>query len=395
MRAIRAAAAWDAPTPLTGAGQNVAIVDTGVDPDAPWFGDGPSGKIPAQACWSSEITAPYRIGPITTRKPSLLEGTCFRDGKAIIPEWMKALFGVGGVQTTDGKLEGWTGAGHSGGGDAARPKADPCLAYPAVPCRLNEIDWGIGDRFFQGTFVAGIAAGENPDGVGGVAPKAKIVAANVSSWQLGSWRGTPKASTAGSSVIANPNDAAKALTWIDGLRSKRRIAAVNLMLPKRLDGTGPFASGTCEGQSPNLELAIKTLISHNISVVVAAGDDGNKTALAWPACLPGVISVGATDQRDRVWANSNSSAQLTLLAPGVHVKSALVKSDDLTDRSGTFAAAAHVTGAIALYKQKYPNATVNQVRNALTGGSDQPAITDSNGITTPFLRVDEMLTKAE
>lgn len=391
MRAIRAAAAWNAgPKPITGAGQSVAIVDTGVDPDAPWFGDGPSGKIPKEACWSSEITAPYRIGPITVRKPSELAGTCWREGARPLPEWLGRLGGADGDQLNS-PAYGLTTAGHFSGPETARPKANPCRPMGTASCGLTEIDWGIDDRFFQGTFVAGLAAGDNPDGVGGVAPKAKIVAANVSSWKLGPWRGTPRASAPGNTIIANPNDAAQALNWIGRMRTTRKIAAVNLMLPGHLTGSGTFSSGTCEGQSPNLEQAIKTLVRANISVVVAAGDDGRKSELPWPACLPDVISVGATDSRDRVWQKSNSSRQLTLLAPGVRVESALIKSDDLTERSGTFAAAAHVTGAIAAYKQKYPNATSKQVREALIGTSTQPSITDTNGITTPFLRVDKML----
>ena len=99
------------------------------------------------------------------------------------------------------------------------------------------------------------------------------------------------------------------------MQGSRKIAAVNLMLPGHLTGNGTFSSGKCEGHSPNLEQAIKTLVSHNISVVVAAGDDGHKNKLPWPACLPDVISVGATDEADTVSEKSNSSKQLTLLAP--------------------------------------------------------------------------------
>jgi len=381
MNAIGAPAAWGAqPTAVTGTGQTVAIVDTGIDYQHAWF----AGRIDAEACRSTEL---HRPGVLSPGLP-LLKGTCPRQWTPpdvladIIDEYEPDIPGADLPQ-----IDGLTVGARFDGLHAAEPLREGCTTTDnigPIPGIRRCDGFGV-DKFLQGTFVAGLAAGHNPTGVGGVAPDAKIIAANVSSFR------------SGRVVMATPGDAASALAWVDAQRKRRKIAAVSLMLPGRMysgDRTG-YAKGACSGNSPALEHAITTLTNHNITVVVAAGDEGLKNQLPWPACLPNVISVGATDSADKVVGQSNSSPQLTMLAPGGDVRSAYYSGRDERDhdatsnRSGTYAAAAHVVGAIALYKQKYPTAAAYQVKRALIGSGI--ATKDTNGIAKPRLRVDSML----
>ncbi|OGB84966.1 hypothetical protein A2994_01560 [candidate division Kazan bacterium RIFCSPLOWO2_01_FULL_48_13] len=97
-----------------------------------------------------------------------------------------------------------------------------------------------------------------------------------------------------------------------------------------------------------LDAAVADAISRGILVVATAGDYYPQNAsVGYPAALPGVIAVGATDSTDTVWSSSSRGAQLDIIAPGVSVLT-LVKDGCCLTRSGTRLAAAHVSGALAL-----------------------------------------------
>ncbi|WP_096086461.1 S8 family serine peptidase [Agaribacterium haliotis] len=63
---------------------------------------------------------------------------------------------------------------------------------------------------------------------------------------------------------------------------------------------------------PQLELAYAA----GITVVVAAGNDGNKRNVSYPAIYPTTIAVGASDFRNRLTRYSNRGDGLDLVAPG-------------------------------------------------------------------------------
>lgn len=82
------------------------------------------------------------------------------------------------------------------------------------------------------------------------------------------------------------------------------------------------------------------------SIVAAAGNDGKPTSQYSPAGDSAVISVGATDKTDTRWPMSSTDPKM--FAPGVDIISADIASDTATTtKTGTSAAAAHVTGVIA------------------------------------------------
>ncbi|MGH9802369.1 MAG: BACON domain-containing protein, partial [Blastocatellia bacterium] len=125
---------------------------------------------------------------------------------------------------------------------------------------------------------------------------------------------------------------------------------------------------------------------------MASGNEGFTNAVSFPACISSAISVGSTDDGslnttiDAVSSFSNSASILTMLAPGRWINSS-VPDNKFVNFSGTSMAAPHVAGAWALLKSAAPNATLQQIQNALTSTGKQ--ITDTrNSITKPRIKVD-------
>ncbi|MBI3926701.1 MAG: S8 family serine peptidase [Armatimonadetes bacterium] len=115
--------------------------------------------------------------------------------------------------------------------------------------------------------------------------------------------------------------------------------------------------------------------------VCAAGDDGsdNDERPAYPAslALENVISVAASDPRDRLaWFSNRGARTVHLAAPGQDIYSTAPQSQ-LAARSGTGAAAPHVAGVAALIASRYPGADNQAIKNRLLTGVDPlPAFED-------------------
>ena len=125
------------------------------------------------------------------------------------------------------------------------------------------------------------------------------------------------------------------------------------------------------------------------AVVVASSGDASANGLGVenPARFPGVVAVNAVDRKAKPWRNNPAVSVVdkpvadikegfpVISAPGVDLKSLRWRdgawhSDAAT--TGTSPATALVAGALALVKQKYPEATGNQlIQNLIhfTGGT--------------------------
>lgn len=232
----------------------------------------------------------------------------------------------------------------------------------------------------HGTHVAGtIGARDNASGVVGVAPGARLWAVRVlDSNGSGSF----------SSVICG----------IDYVASKASTIGIANM---SLGGLGNVGSCTDGG----MREAICNATSAGVTFVVAAGNDSSDTATQAPAAYPEVITVSALADFDGAqggvgspscqydvddsFANfSNYGDEVDIIAPGVCITSTW-NDGSLVTISGTSMAAPHVAGAAALYKQFYPQASPESVKNALlsAGGYNWNANDDRDGIQEPLLDV--------
>lgn len=196
----------------------------------------------------------------------------------------------------------------------------------------------------HGTNVAAIALG--------VAPQTRIIALDVFN-----------------GPYAYSSDLLTAINWVVTNQHTYNIVALNMSL-----GGGRF-DHPCKGTA--YQSAFDTVRAAGVLATVAAGNDGSSSSLAQPACVPGVLAVGAvysgsfggrtwdtgcTDSSsaaDQVTCFSNSAPFLSLLAPGAMISAAgLVYG-------GTSQAAPHVAGAIAALRGAFPTEPLDSIANRL------------------------------
>lgn len=175
----------------------------------------------------------------------------------------------------------------------------------------------------HGTHVAGtIAARENGDGVIGVAPMADLVVIKVLAGNRGSGQ----------------------YNWI--------VNGILYAIEQKVDVISMSLGGPSD-YAP-LHDAIKQAVAANISVVCAAGNEGDANSdtdeFSYPASYNEVISVGAIDLQRKSSYFTNSNNEVDLVAPGEQILST-IPGDKYAKLSGTSMSAPHVSGALALIKE--------------------------------------------
>lgn len=219
----------------------------------------------------------------------------------------------------------------------------------------------------HGTHLAGIIAANGMINATtlwrGVAPDAKLIAEKVCD---------ANGFCSSTNMIAGLNDC---LT----IMHPRKISVVSISI-------GDFQSHTVATCPTWLDSGINTAVNNGVPVVISSGNQAFKNGISYPACSPNATSVGATydanlfgghtwfnptgtqlcsnnpAQRDMVACASNSGSMLDLMAPGSRIKSTVSSIGNncgaggianIAECSGTSQAAAHVSGAVALIKQKH------------------------------------------
>ncbi|SHJ85820.1 Subtilase family protein [Desulfofundulus thermosubterraneus DSM 16057] len=103
-----------------------------------------------------------------------------------------------------------------------------------------------------------------------------------------------------------------------------------------------------------------------VVVVAAAGNEGGP--VFYPAALPHVIAVAASDGGDRVASFSNHGPEVMVAAPGVDVLTTGVLYPNYTPVSGTSIAAPFVSAAAAIIKSQLPGVGPDGVAEIIRKG---------------------------
>ena len=228
------------------------------------------------------------------------------------------------------------------------------------------------------TGVAAVIAGSGGIAPRGIAPGAKIVALRLSD---------------GTGNVAWTSQVITALDWIAA--TPLHIDSVNMSF-----AIGFLSNGACDGENPALTAALSRVRARGTVLVAASGNDAATYGIRPPACIGGVLSVGAIYHKNLTFASllgcsdapaevdhvtcfSNSAAQLDLLAPGYSVRTAY-QADGASNASGTSFSAPHVAGAVAVLRQIDPQLTPDAIEELLES-TGRPIVDSRNGITTPRL----------
>jgi hypothetical protein len=200
---------------------------------------------------------------------------------------------------------------------------------------MNPMQKGAPD--VHGTHVAGIIGAEKNNGLGGygVNPNVKLISIDVFN----------------RSFFTSDYIVAEGI--MEAIEQKAQV--INMSLG------GAYSS-------PILEEAVKKALDANITIVAAAGNSGSDT-LEYPASYEGVISVGATNDKNELAFFSSYGTAVDVVAPGEGIYSPVYdidKGSSFMKLDGTSMASPMVAGTAALLLSKNPKLTPYQIQYLLT-----------------------------
>ncbi len=284
-----------------GAGTTIAILDTGVQVNHPFFG----GRVIEGACYSSSFDTTVSVCPGGSASSTTLAsgGDC---GSA-----------------TRGCDHGTHVAGIAAG-------------------RSN-----------------------SSNGLIGVAPDANIMAVQVFSREtstpvcqryFGSTASAPCS-------LSYTSDQIRGLARVAARADALNIVAANMSLGGGYHQSSCDINsiGYIDGRKPVID-RLKT--DHDVVTIIATANAGYRDAIGAPACISSAIAVGSVDDNDNIAGYSNISANVDLLAIGSSVDSSVINSA-YGNKSGTSMAAPQVAGAVAALKSAGSGKTTTQIIAAL------------------------------
>jgi hypothetical protein len=236
----------------------------------------------------------------------------------------------------------------------------------------------------HGTHVAGTAAGAAYSGTGavtfsGVGRAARIMAIQVFSLFVS----TTYCGSATPCILSWGSDQLAALNRIYALRNTFKYASANMSLG------GGLTAANCDADP--LKPGVDNLRSVGIATVIAAGNDGSRSQISYPACISTAVSVGSTGDGSSgatvnvVSSFSNAANIMHMWAPGQWINSSVTSSTTaFANFAGTSMATPHVAGAWSILKEKRPYALGDEIRNAIT--STGLIITDTRSGALPVVK---------
>ncbi|MEU5523603.1 type VII secretion-associated serine protease mycosin [Streptomyces sp. NPDC047860] len=297
--------------------------------------------------------------PVTGRRPAAALGALLATSLVLLPaapayadgirvrQWsLEAMHTEEAWQTTKG--EGVTVAVLDTGVEADHPDLDGNVLEGKDLVGFGAKE---GDRAWarHGTAMAGIIAGHghgpgNADGVMGIAPETKILPVRVILEDGDSSRAKAR-STRGNAL-------AEGIRWA----ADHGADVINLSLGDDSASAHP---------EPGEDEAVQYALRKGVVVVASAGNGGEKgDRISYPAAYPGVITATAVDRYGTRAPFSTRRWYATVSAPGVDV---IIADPDhkYYEGWGTSAAAAFVSGAVALVKSAHPGLTPAQIKRLL------------------------------
>lgn len=124
----------------------------------------------------------------------------------------------------------------------------------------------------------------------------------------------------------------------------------------------------------NWNEALAEAAAAGVAIVLAAGNDGaddpaaSALFAASSKAAGHAIIAGASEPSGRIWAGSNragNGAEVYLLAPGVAITTTHVGGGYIDDLTGTSLATPHISGALALLAEAFPNLSGDQLVDIL------------------------------
>lgn len=231
------------------------------------------------------------------------------------------------------------------------------------------------DGVGHGTHCAGtVAAAENGKGVVGVAPDASIYSVKVFSDSGG-------------------------FAYSSGILGAAQECVEN---------GADIISMSLGGPLPNIFeiLGFRQLLKDNGVISVAAAGNSGNGMWSFPASYPGVVSVAALDKEKKIAPFSQSNRQVDIAAPGVDVYSTFPMEApcSICERaneyeygtiSGTSMATPHVAGVLALLKSFKPDATPEELIDAMQSSAEDLGSTGKDkdfghGLVQAFAAVERL-----